>query len=40
MDYFAKVGLTMGDTEVPLPSILFKDNKSPFLFQILIEWYS
>ena len=30
MDYFAKVGLTMGDTEVPLPSILFKDNKSPF----------
>ena len=27
---FCKVGLTMGDTEVPLPSILFKDNKSPF----------
>ena len=30
MDYFSKVGLTMGETEVPLPSILFKDNQSPF----------
>ena len=30
MDYFAKVGLTMGDTEVPLRSILFKDDKNPF----------
>ncbi len=30
LDYFKKVGLMMGETEVPLPSILFKDNQSPF----------
>ena len=30
MDYFNKVGLTMGDTEVKLRSILFKDNQSLF----------
>ena len=30
MDYFNKVGLTMGETEVKLRSILFKDNQSLF----------
>ena len=30
MEYFTKVGLTMGDTEVPLKSILFKDDQNPF----------
>ena len=30
MDYLNKVGLTMGDIEVPLRSILFKDNQNPF----------
>ena len=30
MEYLNKVGLTMGETEVPLPSILFKDNQNPF----------
>ena len=30
MDYFSKVGLTMGDTEVKLRSILFKDNQNLF----------
>ena len=30
MDYFNKVGLTMGETEVKLRSILFKDNQNLF----------
>ena len=30
MDYFSKVGLRMGDVQVPLKSILFKDNQNPF----------
>ena len=29
MDYFTKVGLTMGETDIPLPSILFKNSQSP-----------
>jgi len=30
MEYFNKVGLTIGDAEVPLPNILFKDDQNPF----------
>jgi predicted metalloprotease with PDZ domain len=30
MDYFNKVGLTIGDTEVPLSSIIFKENQNLF----------
>ena len=30
MEYFNKVGLTIGDADVPLRSILFKDDQNPF----------
>jgi predicted metalloprotease with PDZ domain len=29
MDYFSKVGLTMGEKQAPLPGILFQDTQSP-----------
>jgi predicted metalloprotease with PDZ domain len=30
MEYFKKVGLTIGEADVPLRSILFKDDQNPF----------